>query len=97
MSLSPNQQRGRERRRSFSRGRSSISIHEAVNPPVTGFSQHRKDDAEIAAIKNRNVREFYEVYVLTESFMRIDVCVLWRCEHRSTNHYFVLKAPKRDD
>lgn len=66
MSVSPNGQRGRSGRRSSSRRRSSISIHETVNPPLTRFKDHRMDEAQIASIKKRKIREFYEVNAVAE-------------------------------
>jgi hypothetical protein len=67
MSISPSQERGRSRRRSYSRRPSSISIQETVKPAPTQFRALRMDEAQIATIKNRKVREFYEVAKFLEA------------------------------
>jgi hypothetical protein len=63
MSLSPSN-RGRERRRSNSCRRRSGSVQQSIVPAPTRFHEHRIDQSAIAAIKNRKVREFYEVSLL---------------------------------
>ncbi|KAH8547806.1 cation efflux family-domain-containing protein [Umbelopsis sp. PMI_123] len=73
MSSSPIQERGRSRHRSFSQRSSSIAIHETFIPAPTRFKAFRKDEAQIATIQNRKVREFYEHQnEMVDLFLEVD-------------------------